>query len=107
MSPGEQLIDLVYIDDVVEAFIIAADRLMKGNGEAQEDFAVTSGDPILLKELVEEFARACGRPISIQWGGRPYRPCEVMVPWNRGKRLPGWKPKIELEIGLQKLFRTE
>lgn len=104
MSPGEQLIDLVYIDDVVDAFIIAAVRLMKGNGEVQENFAVTSGNPIRLKELAREVAKACGRPIPIQWGGRPYRLREVMVPWTVGRVLPSWQPFVNIKEGLRRVF---
>ena len=106
MSPGEQLIDLVYIDDVIEAFIVAAERVLSDKGAAQEDFAVTSGAPIRLKELVNEVARTCGRPIPINWGGRPYRPREVMVPWTIGAVLPGWRPSVGFKEGVDRVFSS-
>lgn len=104
MSPGEQLVDLVYIDDVVEAFIVAAERVLSDKGAAQEDFAVTSGNPIPLKELVREVAKACGRPIPINWGGRPYRSREVMVPWTMGAVLSSWRPSVGLKEGVGRVF---
>lgn len=103
MSPGEQLIDLVYIDDVVDAFILAAGRLQKGEVRGQEDYAVSSGNPVKLRELVELYARVTGKDLPIEWGGRPYRHREVMVPWNKGVPIPGWEPKIGVEEGIRRI----
>lgn len=100
MSPGEQLIDLVYIDDVVEAFRLAGERLMEGKGSSIEIYAVTSGKPITLKDLVWKFAKISGQPLQIHWGGRPYRPREVMMPPDIYGPLPNWKAKLSLEEGL-------
>jgi len=103
MSPGEQLIDLVYIDDVVEAFVIAAERLLDGRLTAQETYAVSSGEPVRLKDLVKTYGLVLGRTLPIEWGGRPYRSREVMVPWNAGAVLPGWRPKVDLEAGIRQM----
>lgn len=103
MSPGEQLIDLVYIDDIVDCFILAAERLMTGAVTCHESYAVSSGAPVRLRELVEVYGRVLGKPLPIEWGGRPYRPREVMVPWNTGESLPGWRPKVGLEEGIARM----
>ncbi len=103
MSPGEQLIDLVYIDDVVEAFVLAAERLLDTAVEGHERYAVSSGLPVRLRDLVELYGQVTGRVLPIEWGGRPYRPREVMVPWNTGAIVPGWLPKVGLEEGLGKM----
>ncbi len=60
MSPGEQLIDIVYIDDVVDAFIIAAERLLNDKVEHYEDYAVSSGSPIKLRDLVKIYEEVIG-----------------------------------------------
>jgi len=103
MSPGEQLIDLVYIDDVVNAFMMAAERLMAGKVIGHERYAVSSGKPLQLKELVELYCKVTGKKIPIEWGGRAYRPREVMIPWTEGVPLPGWKPLIDLAGGLLRM----
>lgn len=103
MSPGEQLIDIVYIDDVIEAYIIAANRLLNNKVDKYEEYSVSSGNPIKLKDLVEIYQQVIGRRLSIKWGGRPYRSREVMVPWNRGKVLKEWKPKVSLVEGIKKI----
>jgi len=101
MSPGEQLIDIVYIDDVVDAFVMAAERLMNDKVEHYEDYAVSSGSPLKLRDLVKIYEEVIGRKLPIEWGGRPYRAREVMVPWNRGKVLAGWKAKVNLKDGIK------
>lgn len=102
MSPGEQLIDLVHIDDVVEAYLIAAQQLLEGKVSRHETYAVSSGNPIPLKELVQIYSAISGSVISVNWGARPYRFREVMKTWNCGVKLPSWSPQISLENGVKK-----
>lgn len=101
MSPGEQQIDLVYIDDVVDAFILAAHRLMQGKVSSHEQYSVSTGAPISLRDLVNILSEVFVRPINVAWGARPYRPREVMVPWVGGVWLDGWYPKFTLDKGLR------
>lgn len=103
MSAGEQLIDLVHIDDVTDAFLMAAQRLLNGNVTVPEIYAVSSGQPLPLKKLVSLYGEVTRLNINVNWGARPYRYREVMVPWNRGLSLPGWKPKILLSEGMKAL----
>ena len=104
MSPGEQLIDLVHVDDVVAAFQQAADRLTACHVADHECYAVSSGCPISLRSLVDEVEKILCRSLPIVWGGRPYREREVMVPWQ-GPKLPDWNPHVRLVSGLSKVIR--
>jgi nucleoside-diphosphate-sugar epimerase len=104
LSPGDQLIDLVYIDDVVEAFIAAARRARGGGPAGHEVFAVSSGEPRSVRSVVETFGRLAGRRLDVDWGGRDYRRREVMVPWSGGRPLPGWAPKVTLEAGIARML---
>jgi nucleoside-diphosphate-sugar epimerase len=106
MSPGEQQIDLVYIDDVLSAFIKAARRLLAGDVWEHETYVVTSGAPIILRDLVDAYLRVTGRHVTVRWGGKPYRHREVMSPWNTGKPLPGWRPAVGLEEGILRMEKT-
>lgn len=100
MSPGEQRVDLVHVDDVADAFVIAAERLLAGQ-TGMANYAVSSGAPIGLRDLAGAFEIATGQTLSINWGGRPYRPREIMQPWSGGASLPGWSPRIALNDGLR------
>ena len=101
MSAGDQLIDLVFIDDILDAYTTAAEYIAQSS--SFNTFAVSSGAPLPLREMVGVWSKVTGRPLNIQWGARPYRPREVMVPWSRGKSLPSWKPAVGLERGIRKM----
>ncbi|KIL36981.1 hypothetical protein SD71_04615 [Cohnella kolymensis] len=103
MSPGHQLIDLVYIDDVVEAFYLAAMRFDEPMTAKHEKYYVSSGHPLELKELVSLYEKVTGKTISVHWGGRPYREREMMFPWPIGERVPGWQVTVLLEEGIRKM----
>lgn len=93
MSPGEQKMDCVHVDDVVEAFLLAARYLLARRTELCGTYAISSGHAVSLRELATRYEKLIGKQLSIQWGGRPYRDREVMVPWTEGKQLPGWERK--------------
>jgi len=104
MSPGEQLLDLVYVDDVVRAYLHAA-RLIMGDATnvIGRSFAVTSGSRHRLREVVALFGEVLGKAPPVRWGGRRYRPREVMTPWH-GARLPGWRAEVDLAEGLRRML---
>jgi len=103
MSPGQQMIDLVHIQDVVEAYTVALKHLPKIHG--QQTYAVSSGQALPLRELVELCARIMDKPLNIHWRKRPYRQREMMQTWTTGTSLPGWEPQIALEVGLRDVLK--
>lgn len=107
MSPGEQLVDLVYIDDVIDAFMLAYEQLADGSQQAaMEEYGVSCGAPLPLREIAALYAQVSGKPLAIDWGGRPYRDREVMVPWHSYRSVPGWRPKVDLATGLALFHRA-
>lgn len=103
MSPGEQGIDLVYVDDAVDAVLVAGSRLGVGLVRDHETYAVSSGSPVRLRDLVAIYSRVTGKTLDIRWDERPYRPREVMDPWSRGVPIPGWKPGVGVEEGIRRM----
>lgn len=104
MSAGEQLIDLVHIDDVLEAYVIAAQRLLAGKVQQHESYSVSSGQPIPLRKLVELYASVTKQAVRVNWGARPYRFREVMTTWTNFQSLETWQPKMTLTEGMQKVL---
>lgn len=100
MSPGEQLIDLVYVDDAARALRVAAERAANLPKSTMEVYGVSSGDQRKLKDVAALIGRIVGQPAPIEWGGRPYRDREVMSPYSGLKSVPGWSPEVRLEDGL-------
>lgn len=99
MSLGEQLLDILYVSDIVSGFSHLVD-LLGSNEPLGEQYVLSSGKQRSLRSLADVFASVSGRKLNIEWGGRPYRDREVMIPW-KGPILPGWEPKVDLELGIQ------
>jgi nucleoside-diphosphate-sugar epimerase len=108
MSQGDQLIDISYIDDVVNAFSILSKHLNNNtiinNGEV---YAVKADIRYTLKELAMIFEEVTGYKLNINWGKKSYREREVMVPWEDGVIVPGWRQKYDIITGIKKVFKTK
>lgn len=106
MSPGEQIIDISHVDDIVCGFTILANHMQNGypsikNGDI---FAIKAEKRYSLKELAKVFENAIGEKLKINWGGRKYSDREVMFPWEKGEIIPGWKPETSIEDGIKQTF---
>lgn len=106
MSLGEQMVDLVHVDDVIDCFIAAGVRLLKGEVSSSESYAVCSGAQLSVKDLVGTIAQLAGKRLNVKWGARQYRHREVMQPWTSGCTLPGWSPRISLAAGLREYIES-
>lgn len=102
MSPGEQLIDLLHVDDAVEAFLHA--RSEAHSGEAEVTRAASSGEPVTLRSLVRTVEQVTGERLGVAFGAKPYRAVEMFTPWDIGRAPRGWTPKVRLEEGLARLW---
>lgn len=103
MSPGNQLLDLLYIDDVLDAYVLAMTYVSKITRPVS--YAVSNPIRISLRELVCIYMSVINQPINVEWGGLPYRPREVMVPWLSGPTVPMWYPKVLIRDGIERMER--
>ena len=106
MSLGEQTMDIVYIDDIIDAFILLLEQIIIDESKFINGtvYVVTANNRYTLKELAKIFEETTNKKLNISWGSRPYREREVMVPWKNGKVVPGWHQKITIEMGIKMLF---
>ena len=104
MSPGDQVLDLVHVDDICSAFLAAA-ALVPGQ-PGTSVYAVSGGQRRSLRQVVATLEEAAGRKLPIHFGARPYRDREVMLPWV-GPALPGWEARISLLEGFKRLLVDE
>lgn len=102
MSPGNQLLDLIYIDDVVEAYLTAIE-LLNAKSVNSKTFSISSRQLIPLRAIVALIQGISKFPINVKWGSFPYRERENMFPWV-GPTLPNWEPSISLQDGLIKTW---
>ena len=103
MSPGDQVIDLVHVDDICRAFLHAANLALELPEPAAMVYAVGGSQRMTLQQVAATLEQAAGRKLPLRFGQRPHRPREVMHPWE-GPPLPGWQPQITLLQGLRDLI---
>ena len=106
MSPGDQIIDISYIEDVVSAYTVMIDNLDKEDAVSHKNktYVVSNKDKMSLKELSKVFEKSTGRTLNINWGGRDYREREVMTPYDKGENVPGWKQMYDVETAIVELL---
>jgi nucleoside-diphosphate-sugar epimerase len=102
-TPGEQPIALVHIDDITAGYVRAYELASQMRAPAQETYVLDADGAVTVKELIGRMEKIWGRPVPVNLGVKPYREREVMTLWDKGVRLPGWKPDIGLNEGLGRL----
>jgi CDP-paratose synthetase len=103
MSPGEQVLDFIYIDDVVSFYKAVIDNI----GKVEEDYTeihLGTGTGTTPKQVARLVEKKTLRKTNISWGSLPYRKRDTMFSVAKGN-LPGflnWKPSINIEQGINK-----
>ncbi|SFV67020.1 UDP-glucose 4-epimerase [hydrothermal vent metagenome] len=109
MSAGEQIIDISYIDNIIDAYLQLI-RLLEDDQDyvfKGKVYAISAKERMSLKDLSKLYEKVTRTSIDIQWGGRPYREREVMLPWTKGIPVPDWEQKVSLENAIKKVMTKE
>jgi len=101
LSDGRQDYDVVYIDDVVQAFRHAGELLLERPEWKHETFQVCSPDPLSLRETVERMLAANGLTLNAAWGKRPNAEREIRKAIRLYPTVPGWTTQTSLDEGLK------
>lgn len=104
LSPGEQRLSLVHVEDVAKAYEVALELLLNRQGYQHSCYGVAHEEVFALREIASLVEKVTGRSIFANWGALPYRDREVMMPWSEYEPLPGWQPAISLQQGLEQLI---
>lgn len=110
MSPGEQYLNINYISNVIDGYLLMIKTVSDKKTAKKvrgKSFVVTAPKVITLKKLVSLFEKIQGTKLAINWGGRSYRNREVMIPWNKGATIPGWKAGVSLEEGIRLILNKK
>jgi nucleoside-diphosphate-sugar epimerase len=102
MSPGDQELRLSYIDDVVEAFIVAI-KMIENDKVIDHKIYYVADKPYTLREVAKIFEKSSEKKLSISWGALPYRKSQPMKSYI-GKILPNWRPQTNLCEGIKKIL---
>jgi CDP-paratose 2-epimerase len=100
---GKQVRDILYVDDLVDAFLAAAEHIDACSGHA---FNIGGGadNTISLRELLELIRQLDGRAPRVDWsawrtGDQKYYVSDTA----RFRELTGWSPRMGAEEGIRRL----
>jgi nucleoside-diphosphate-sugar epimerase len=96
-SDGTQVRDFLHVEDVASALV----ALVRGNLAGPVN--VGSGEPVAVREVVEQLVQACGRPELIRLGARETpanEPPLIAADVTRLRDELGWRPRFDLARGL-------
>ena len=104
LSPGYQLMNLLYIDDAVENILKILER---PTTIGYHKYYLWSDEYLSVRELVERIQSSIGREINTNWGGRDYVGHEMMKPWTIPMaQIEGFEVKTTLNEGIKKIWST-
>jgi UDP-glucose 4-epimerase len=101
MTSGEQKRDFVYVDDMIEAMILASTN----SAASGEIFNISSGEAVRVIDAVKMFLNIMGNPVKPLVGAIPYRDNEMLDfagDNSKAKKILGWRLKVSLEDGIRK-----
>lgn len=105
MTPGNQKLSFVHIQDVIQGYEKAIDLILDRDKRFKErTFHLYNKDVITLRNLVEKIERIIGQNITVIWGDKHYNNFQIMDPKLPNSVFPGWEVKIDIENGLRKIF---
>jgi nucleoside-diphosphate-sugar epimerase len=96
LTPGEQVLDFIHIDDVVSFYVHLVNHHEKNYNKTV--FHLGTGKGTTIKELTRIMEYKTGKKANINWGGKAYRQTDVMYAVADIKTLfqLNWTPKILL-----------
>jgi nucleoside-diphosphate-sugar epimerase len=104
-SDGLQERDFVYVDDVVEAILLAVQKRPGG----VQTVNLGCGEGVRIRDVVTELAQLFGAEELFRLGARQRRiqePDIRIAEIARARDLLGWQPKVRWREGLRRLFES-
>jgi len=99
---GKERRDLLYIDDL----IYFVDQSIKHQENLYEVFNCGSGQSLSVEELVHKIVVASGRDLKVEHDlTMPSIDISLSLDCNKAKNELGWKPKIELDEGIERTLK--
>jgi len=103
LSPGNQILDFIHIDDVVNLYARVIDSVDSLPPKAA--IQAGTGEGTSLKQLAIIIEEITGEKTNINWGGKSYRNSDVMyavADISGLNKLLNWQPSISLKLGIEK-----
>ncbi len=105
MTNGEQKLDFIHIDDVIDFYIFCLQNmnLLKDN----YNYHLGTGIGTTIKSLASSIEYLSNKKTNIKWGALEYRDLDIMkaiAPITTIQKQLNWSPKIKLEDGIKRIL---
>ena len=102
-SPGHQLRDFIYVDDVIEAII----KILKNKNASGQIINIGSGKAISVKKTINTICKLAegGRPIFGKINLRKDEIIKLYPNISKAKKILKWKPKVSFNSGILKTIK--
>jgi nucleoside-diphosphate-sugar epimerase len=102
LSPGNQLINLIYIQDAIENILQIFQLQRQG---VYSKYAVWEPHYLSLRNVISEVEKSIGLSLDCGWGELGYAGHEMMTPWHVPMPiLPGFRALTPLSIGINTMW---
>jgi nucleoside-diphosphate-sugar epimerase len=101
MTAGTQYRDLLYVDDLIDAFLLAATR----RGLRGEVINVGWGEEHAIRDVAETIVRLAGGASRIRFGAKPERTADLahlVTTTTHALDVLGWRARVPLDEGLRR-----
>lgn len=104
LSPGHQLMNLLYVDDAAQNIL---NCISPKEPMAYQKSYVWDQEYFSVRELVTRIEESVGRKINCSWGSRDYAGHEMMSPWPIPmNQLSGFTASTKLEHGIATIWNS-
>lgn len=105
LTAGEQKLYMVFIEDVIDAYINAM-NIIKTTKKKHAVYGVYGKDKYSLKDIIAILQELSHKKFNINFGKIAYHKFQIMDPFNV-KKLPKWNAKISLKNGLNIILNSK
>lgn len=109
LTKGEQKRDFIFIDDVVEAYLLVLNANIKNSKTFFVEYEVGSGNSISVRDFVNKVHMLTNSKTQLNFGAIPYREGEIMNSNTNIFKLKklGWNCRYNLDDGLNITINNE
>lgn len=104
MSAGKQILCLLHIDDIVDAFQVVLSQKFSETKVLKHFTLLNEETLISLEDLIKKMKILFNSDSVIEFGHYEYRKNEIFVPNSRYDKLPNWNPRIGIEKGIRLMY---
>jgi len=108
MTSGEQVLDFIHINDVIDFYIYCFENIDLLNDE--DDYHLGTGVGTSIKKLSEIIENKLSKKANISWGNKKYRDLDIMraiAPVFKIEKELQWEAKISIDNGIKLIINGE